>query len=200
MNVLATCRGIESVIPPTVAANMPSSRSPRMTCATPSCQMSNSIPNSATRGSTSNHNESTIPSGMTTCRATSESRSVERSTAGAAGIRHPLRVVLSVRSPNQPIQLPQLLVRRRNRVRRNLAIVELLRQRTTHRRQHVTTRPIQGLRDRLRRLPRHRRVRTDSLKVRPLRHRDHLQIGVFRFQGRDRHYLGGAPSYEGGGG
>src|SRR5690606_14213867 len=51
-----------------------------------------------------------------------------------------------------------------------------------------------------RRSLRRRRVRTDSLKVRPLRQRDHLQIGVFRFQGRDRHYLGGAPSYEGGGG
>src|SRR5690625_1189710 len=174
MNVLATCRGIDNEIPPTVAASMPSSRSPRTTWPRPSCHVSNSTPNSRQRSSTSNQRVSTIPSGITTCRAASESRSVERSTAAAAGIRHPL-LVLSIRGPDQPIQLPQLLVRRRDRIRRHLAVVELLRQRTPHRRQHVTTRTVQRLGDRLRSLTRRRSIRSDSLEVGPLRQDRHLQ-------------------------
>src|SRR5690625_1698349 len=174
MNVLATCRGIDNEIPPTVAANRPSSRMPRITWPRPSCHVSNSTPNSRQRSSTSNHNVSTIPSGITTCRAASESRSVERSTAAAAGIRHPLSVALRVSSPDQPIQLAQFLIRRGDRVRRNLAVIELLRQRAPHRRQHVTTRTLKRLSDRLRRPAWRRSIRPDRLEMAALRHDDHL--------------------------
>src|SRR5690606_18699052 len=166
-NVFATCRGIENVTPPTVAANSPSSRRPNVACPRPSCHTSNATPNSAQRSSMSNHSVSTIPSGITTCRATSDSRSVERAASAlSAVVPTAARILLlSIRRTDQPIQLAEFLVRRRDRVRRHLARIQLPRQLQPHRRQHVPARGTQRLRDRLRHLPRRRRVRIHDSQV-----------------------------------
>src|SRR5690625_614199 len=146
-NVLPTWRGMLRTTPPTVAAYFPSARRPKTSCPSPSCQPSKSMPKSAHVSRICHQPVVLMPSGMTTWRATSDSRSVERVAGGAATDTILLdgRIVKA----NQAVQLAQLFVRRRDGVGRHLAGVQLLGQGSAHRREHVAARPVQCLGDRL---------------------------------------------------
>src|SRR5579875_482726 len=71
--VLPTWRGIDSTIPPSVAAYLPSARLPSISRPRPCCQSSCRMPRSRHLSRTAGYPVVTIPVGTTTCRATSES-------------------------------------------------------------------------------------------------------------------------------
>src|SRR5689334_4961312 len=76
-NVLPTWRGMLSPVPPIVEAYFPSTRLARMICPMGFCHQRKLTPNSAHFASMAGHPVETMPFGMTTCRATSDSRGVE---------------------------------------------------------------------------------------------------------------------------